>query len=66
MAGGLAASGETVIEDCIHIERGYEDICLDLAGLGAGIQDGGGEKRMVSGAGRQDQQEGLRKRVDDR
>ncbi|WP_337434344.1 UDP-N-acetylglucosamine 1-carboxyvinyltransferase [Enterocloster sp.] len=34
----LAAKGETVIEDCRHIERGYEDICRDLSALGARIQ----------------------------
>ena len=66
MTAGLEARGTTAIDGCCHIHRGYEDICLDLAGLGAGIQDGGGEKRMVSGAGLQDQQEGFRKRVDDR
>ena len=66
VTAGLAARGTTAIDGCCHIHRGYEDICLDLAGLGAGIQDGGGEKRMVSGAGLQDQQEGFRKRVDDR
>lgn len=34
----LAAKGETVIGDCRHIERGYEDICRDLSALGARIQ----------------------------
>lgn len=34
----LAAKGETVIGDCRHIERGYEDICQDLSALGARIQ----------------------------
>lgn len=34
----LAARGETVIENCGHIERGYEDICRDLSALGAVIQ----------------------------
>ena len=28
--GALAAGGVTVIEDCRHIERGYEDICRTL------------------------------------
>ena len=37
VAAGLAASGETVIEDCIHIERGYEDICRDFQFLGGDI-----------------------------
>lgn len=36
----LAAGGVTVIEDCRHIERGYEDICRDLAALGADIRWG--------------------------
>lgn len=31
----LAARGETVIEGCGHIERGYEDLCRDLRALGA-------------------------------
>ena len=35
---GLAASGETCISGCIHIERGYEDICRDLTALGARIR----------------------------
>lgn len=30
-AAALAAEGETRIMDCIHIERGYEDICRDIA-----------------------------------
>lgn len=34
---GLAAKGKTVIEKCFHIQRGYEDICKDLSGLGAEI-----------------------------
>lgn len=34
----LAAKGETVIENCEHIERGYEDICRDLSALGARVQ----------------------------
>ena len=34
----LTAKGETVIGDCRHIERGYEDICRDLSALGARIQ----------------------------
>ncbi len=29
-AAALAACGETMITDCIHIERGYEDICRDI------------------------------------
>ena len=34
----LAAQGETLIRDCHHIERGYEDICRDMAALGADIR----------------------------
>lgn len=34
----LAAHGETVIEDAIHIFRGYENIIQKLAGLGACIR----------------------------
>ena len=34
----LAAEGETLINDCQHIERGYEDICRDMAALGADIR----------------------------
>ena len=35
---GLAAEGETVITECHHILRGYEDICRDLRCLGAVIR----------------------------
>ncbi len=35
---GLAASGETVVEDCEYIERGYEHICEDLSALGGVIR----------------------------
>jgi UDP-N-acetylglucosamine 1-carboxyvinyltransferase len=35
---GLAAEGTTVIEEASFIERGYEDICRDLAKLGAVIR----------------------------
>lgn len=38
VVGGLAAEGMTRIEDCRHIERGYEDICRDLRSLGAVIR----------------------------
>ena len=34
---GLVAEGETYIKQCSHIERGYENICRDLAELGARI-----------------------------
>ena len=38
VAAALGAGGETVIENCGYIERGYEDICRDLAALGARIR----------------------------
>ena len=38
VAAALAARGETVIEDCIHIERGYEDICRDVQCLHGDIR----------------------------
>lgn len=34
---GLAASGETYIENCNYIYRGYENICRDFTELGARI-----------------------------
>jgi len=34
---GLGAGGETYIENCSHIYRGYENICRDLSELGARI-----------------------------
>ncbi len=34
---GLCAQGETVVENCKFIERGYENICKDLRELGARI-----------------------------
>ena len=34
----LGAGGTTVIEECRHIERGYEDICRDLSAVGAEIR----------------------------
>lgn len=37
VVAGLAAKGETLVEDCGYIERGYEDICRDLSMLGAQI-----------------------------
>ena len=33
----LGAEGKTVIEDCSHIVRGYEDICRDINALGGKI-----------------------------
>ncbi len=37
-AAALAAKGETKIENCIHIERGYEDICRDIHLLGGKME----------------------------
>lgn len=34
----LAAEGRTMIQDATYIERGYEDICRDLRGIGAKIR----------------------------
>jgi UDP-N-acetylglucosamine 1-carboxyvinyltransferase len=34
---GLMADGETIVKNSNHIERGYENICLDLQQLGAAI-----------------------------
>ncbi|WP_124066574.1 UDP-N-acetylglucosamine 1-carboxyvinyltransferase [Clostridium sp. E02] len=38
VVAGLASEGMTVIHECHHIERGYEDICRDLSSLGAAIR----------------------------
>ena len=38
MVAALAAEGDTFIGECHHIERGYEDICRDMAVLGADIR----------------------------
>ncbi|MGL5433832.1 MAG: UDP-N-acetylglucosamine 1-carboxyvinyltransferase [Lachnospiraceae bacterium] len=40
VVAGLVAEGETVITGYEHIRRGYEDICRDLAGVGAVITKG--------------------------
>lgn len=37
IAAALAADGLSVIGNCGHIDRGYEDICRDLKALGADI-----------------------------
>lgn len=37
--GGLASSGVTKVTKSQHIKRGYEDICRDLAGLGADVRE---------------------------
>lgn len=37
VVAGLAAQGETLVEDCGYIERGYEHICEDLQALGGNI-----------------------------
>jgi UDP-N-acetylglucosamine 1-carboxyvinyltransferase len=34
---GLAARGETVVEDIVYIERGYQDLVGKLRSLGADI-----------------------------
>ena len=36
---GLGAQGDTVVENIHHIQRGYQDIALDLRSLGASIQE---------------------------
>lgn len=36
---GLIASGETKVQDCQYVKRGYEDICRDLKSLGAMIYE---------------------------
>ncbi|MDE6758327.1 MAG: UDP-N-acetylglucosamine 1-carboxyvinyltransferase [Clostridia bacterium] len=35
---GLVADGETIVKDIHHIDRGYEDMSLDLSALGANIR----------------------------
>ena len=42
VVAALAAGGTSVIEGYSHIRRGYEHICGDLAGLGAGIRENTG------------------------
>ena len=37
VVAGLLAHGVTTVENRMFIDRGYEDICLDLKNLGAGI-----------------------------
>ena len=39
LVAALAAQGETVIEGCSFIYRGYEHICEDLASLVAQIEE---------------------------
>ncbi|MGI5911305.1 MAG: UDP-N-acetylglucosamine 1-carboxyvinyltransferase [Syntrophomonadaceae bacterium] len=36
---GLVARGDTIIEDAVHIFRGYENICTKLKNLGAKVKD---------------------------
>lgn len=43
VVAGLAAEGETVIDNLHHLDRGYEDIVAKLRGLGARISRSGGE-----------------------
>ncbi len=38
LIAGLSARGETVVEDCEHLGRGYEDFPAKLRGLGAEIE----------------------------
>lgn len=38
VAAGLAAEGTTQVDGCGYIQRGYEDICRDLAAAGARIR----------------------------
>lgn len=37
VVAGIAAKGETVVDGCKYIERGYENICRDLRELGVRI-----------------------------
>ena len=37
---GLVAEGETLVHDVHHIDRGYQDLVEQLAGLGADVQPG--------------------------
>ncbi len=39
VVAGLAAEGRTLVEECRHIERGYEDICRDLQLLGGQLEE---------------------------
>lgn len=41
---GLAATGVTYVENCEYIDRGYEQICSDLAALGGNIERDTGKK----------------------
>lgn len=52
VAAALGIKGKSIIENCIHIQRGYEDIQRDLKRLGADIEwqkDAESEKRVKSG-----------------
>jgi UDP-N-acetylglucosamine 1-carboxyvinyltransferase len=35
---GLMAEGDTIVENSIFVERGYQDICRDLTQLGGKIE----------------------------
>jgi UDP-N-acetylglucosamine 1-carboxyvinyltransferase len=37
VVAGLVASGETVVHDIHHIDRGYDDLVGRLSGLGADV-----------------------------
>lgn len=43
IVAGLSAEGETLVENCGFIRRGYEDICSDIACLGGRIEEKSGE-----------------------
>lgn len=38
IVAGLAAEGQTIVHECGHVDRGYEDIVRDLQNLGAQIR----------------------------
>ena len=38
IVAGLAAQGRTLVKDCTHVDRGYEDIAENLKKLGADIR----------------------------
>jgi UDP-N-acetylglucosamine 1-carboxyvinyltransferase len=45
LCAGLAAEGETEVDNIVHIDRGYEDIVGKLRTLGARISRGSEEER---------------------
>ncbi|MCI8402421.1 MAG: UDP-N-acetylglucosamine 1-carboxyvinyltransferase [Lachnospiraceae bacterium] len=38
IVAGLAAEGRTVVKECDHVDRGYEDIITDMRQLGASVE----------------------------